>query len=403
MIPADPEPGPGAGPQVEERARQEARWQTRSQFRRQIRRVRRLRRSRRVAAFATIVVMGLALSALASRPPSTVAVTVAGTLVTVHHGSHPALSDALRAARVSPHDGALVSALTRSVLDPHHDPAVLFVNGQPAVRGSKLEAGDSVSFVDGVDAVEPLEVRQTPVEPGGLPAVEKTLWRPGHRGLANSEVGAVSGEVVSSSRITSPTPAAPERANVVALTFDDGPSPQWTPQVLQILRDEGVKATFCTVGYATQRNPDLVRLERDRGHAACDHTLHHIVTLGSRPRSQIHDEIDGQADRLQDILHESPQLYRPPGGSLSPEVIDVAHQRGLRVMLWDVDPHDYQRPPAPVILQRILDRVKPGSIILMHDGGGDRSQTVAMLRPLIDQLKGRGFTFTTPVDEPPAL
>ena len=115
------------------------------------------------------------------------------------------------------------------------------------------------------------------------------------------------------------------------------------------------------------------------------------------------DEIFGQADKLEEILHESPHLYRPPGGNLSPLVIEVAHQRGLRVLLWDVDPHDYQRPPAPVILQRILDRVRPGSIILMHDGGGDRSQTVAMLRPLIEALKGRGYSFSTPVDEPPAL
>jgi peptidoglycan/xylan/chitin deacetylase (PgdA/CDA1 family) len=221
--------------------------------------------------------------------------------------------------------------------------------------------------------------------------------------LADSEVGTVSGEVVTSSRVSAPTPAAPERANVVALTFDDGPSPQWTPQVLQILLDEGVKATFCTVGYATQHYPELVRLERQRGNAACDHTLHHIVSLASRPRSQIHDEIFGQADRLQDVLQESPQLYRPPGGSLSPDVISVAHERGLRVLLWDVDPHDYERPAAPVILQRILDRVRPGSVILMHDGGGDRSQTVAMLRLLIDQLKARGFSFSTPVDQPPAL
>jgi peptidoglycan/xylan/chitin deacetylase (PgdA/CDA1 family) len=73
------------------------------------------------------------------------------------------------------------------------------------------------------------------------------------------------------------------------------------------------------------------------------------------------------------------------------------------VLLWDVDPHDYERPPAPVILQRILDRVRPGSVILMHDGGGDRSQTVAVLRPLIDQLKARGFSFSTPVDQPPAI
>ncbi|TML38918.1 MAG: polysaccharide deacetylase family protein [Actinobacteria bacterium] len=367
-----------------------------------LRRRRRLRRSRRVAAFAVVVLLGLALTTLASRPPGTILVTVAGTLVRVRH-SHPTVSDALRAARMGTHDGALLSAVTHQVLDPHHDPTLVLLNGHPAVQATDIESGDGIALVDGVDAVEPVEARQTPISPGGLPPVERTLWRPGHAGVADSEVGSVSGEVVTSSRISAPTPAAPERANVVALTFDDGPSPQWTPQVLQILLDEGVKGTFCTVGYATQHYPGLVKLERQRGNAACDHTLHHIVTLASRPRSQIHDEIFGQADKLQDVLQESPQLYRPPGGSLSPDVISVAHERGLRVLLWDVDPHDYERPPAPVILQRILDRVRPGSVILMHDGGGDRSQTVAMLRPLIDQLKARGFSFSTPVDEPPAI
>jgi peptidoglycan-N-acetylglucosamine deacetylase len=368
---------------------------------RPLRRRRRLRRSRRVAAFATVLLLGLALTTLASGPPATIVVTVAGTLVRVRH-SHPTVSDALRAAGMGSHDGALLSAVTHQVLDPHHDPALVLLNGHPAVHATDIESGDAIALVDGVDAVEPVEARQTPISPGGLPPVERTLWRPGHAGVAASEVGSVSREVVTSSRISDPTPAAPERANVVALTFDDGPSPQWTPQVLQILLDEGVKATFCTVGYATQHFPGLVKQERQRGNAACDHTLHHIVTLASRPRSQIRDEIFGQADKLQDVLQESPQLYRPPGGSLSPDVISVAHERGLRVLLWDVDPHDYERPPAPVILQRILERVRPGSVILMHDGGGDRSQTVAMLRPLIDQLKARGFSFSTPVDQPPA-
>jgi len=377
----------------------------RRQSQRQRRRRRRLRRSRRATAFATLVLLALALSAVASRPPSSpIAVTVAGTLVKVRrHGGSASVADALRAARAAPHDGALLAVVSHRVLDAHHDPATFLVDGHPALRASELESGDTITFADGIDSVESVELRETPLEPDGRPAVERTLWRAGHAGVANSQVGAVSGEVLSSTRILSATAAVPERANVVALTFDDGPNAQWTPQVLQILQDEGVKATFCTVGYATQRYPDLVRLEHDRGHAACDHTLHHPLTLPSKPRATVEDEIFGQADKLEEILHESPHLYRPPGGNLSPLVIEVAHQRGLRVLLWDVDPHDYQRPPAPVILQRILDRVRPGSIILMHDGGGDRSQTVAMLRPLIEALKGRGYSFSTPVDEPPAL
>ena len=378
--------------------------EARRRARRAVRRPRRLRRRRRVLAFATLLAVVVGVGALASPAPSTaIVVTVAGTLVRVRHRSRPAVSDALGVARLAPRDGALFSVVTHALLDPHHDPATFAVDGRPAVRTTGLRSGDAITLSDGVDAVESVELRQTPESSGGLPPVERTLWRPGHAGVDDSVVGTVSGEVVSSTRIASPTPAAPERSNVVALTFDDGPNPQWTPQVLQILLDEGVKATFCTVGYATDRYPDLVKLEHDEGDATCDHSLHHVLTLPSKPPPKIHDEIFGQADKLEVLLHASPQLYRPPGGSLSPEVISVAHERGLRVMTWDVDPHDYQRPSAAVILQRILDHVHPGSIILMHDGGGDRSQTVAMLPTLIDDLRARGFSFSTPVDEPPAL
>jgi peptidoglycan/xylan/chitin deacetylase (PgdA/CDA1 family) len=92
--------------------------------------------------------------------------------------------------------------------------------------------------------------------------------------------------------------------------------------------------------------------------------------------------------------------YRPPANALSPFIIQVAHARHLRVLSYSVDPSDYRRPAAAVLLPRILARVRPGSIIVLHDGGGDRSQTVAVLKPLIDNLKAQGYRFTTVLDEP---
>src|SRR6267143_5851387 len=80
-----------------------------------------------------------------------------------------------------------LSAVTHRVLDPHHDPALVLLDGHPAVRTTDIESGDAIALVDGVDAVEPVEARQTPISPGGLPPVERTLWRPGHAGLADSE------------------------------------------------------------------------------------------------------------------------------------------------------------------------------------------------------------------------
>jgi peptidoglycan/xylan/chitin deacetylase (PgdA/CDA1 family) len=180
---------------------------------------------------------------------------------------------------------------------------------------------------------------------------------------------------------------------VVALTFDDGPDPRWTPAVLQILKAENVKATFCTIGYLAQRHPELVKAEFDAGNTVCDHSMHHILTLPSRPHPQIVDEVLQAADVIRTITGQNPIFYRPPGGSLNQDIIDTAHQRGLRVLKWSVDPKDYTKPPAPAILARVTAKVGPGAVILLHDGGGDRSQTVGMLKQLIDELKHRGFTF----------
>ena len=183
------------------------------------------------------------------------------------------------------------------------------------------------------------------------------------------------------------------RERMVAMTFDDGPDPRWTPAILQILKEENVKATFCTIGYLAQRHADLVKAEFDAGHSLCDHSMHHMLNLPSRPHPQIVDEVLQAADAIRNITGQNPLFYRPPGGNLNQDIIDTAHQRSLRVLKWSVDPKDYTKPPAPAILARITAKVGPGAVILLHDGGGDRSQTVAMLKQLIEELKHRGFTF----------
>lgn len=183
---------------------------------------------------------------------------------------------------------------------------------------------------------------------------------------------------------------------LVALTFDDGPDPRWTPVVLQILRDEGVVATFCSVGTMAAAHPDLVRAEAAQGHAACNHTVRHDGHLDRRPPPEVAAEVNGQADTLRAILGADPPYYRAPGGNLSPAMVDVAHQRGMRVLHWSADVADF-RPHSPGAMTATMPNfVRPGAIILLHDGGGDRSPTVAMLRPLIQELKARGYVFVLP-------
>ena len=133
----------------------------------------------------------------------------------------------------------------------------------------------------------------------------------------------------------------------------------------------------------------------------CDHTLHHDVHLDRKERGEVRDEIDGQADKIRDVTGHDPAFYRAPGGTISPTIVDVAHERGLRIVNWSIDSGDYRKPAPDALKAYILGRVRPGSVILMHDGGGDRSHTVDMLRGLIWELRARGYSFAVPEPTPP--
>ena len=346
----------------------------------------------RLTALGAVVVLLAGFWLVSGGQQPTTKVRVDGRTVWVS-GRQPTVGSALAAARVRPRDGLLFSVVTHRVIDTHAAPAQLFLDDTPTQLGQQLKADERIVVKNGPDATEKIVSRRVEGLGPGLPPVEDRIWiSPG--GTEEAQVGERSGEIVARSG----TPAAAEPAHaetgmVVALSFDDGPDPRWTPAILQILKDENVKATFCTIGYLAQRHPELVKAEFDAGNTVCDHSMHHILNLPTRPHPQIIDEVDQAADVVRNIIGENPLFYRPPGGNLNQDIIDTAHQRALRVLKWSVDPKDYTKPPAPVILARIEAKVGPGAVILMHDGGGDRSQTVAMLKQLIDDLKKRGFTF----------
>ncbi|MEH1012500.1 polysaccharide deacetylase family protein [Micromonospora sp. CPCC 206060] len=176
----------------------------------------------------------------------------------------------------------------------------------------------------------------------------------------------------------------------VALTFDDGPHPQWTPKVLDQLRAARVKATFCMVGSKVRQHPALVvRIVRE-GHQLCNHSWQHDVDLGTRPEAQIRADLarTNQAIRTAVPGVEIP-YYRQPGGRWTPEVVAVAKALGMQSLHWTVDPQDWAKPTASVISKRVTDRVRPGSIVLLHDGGGDRSATLRACPGMIAAIKQR--------------
>ena len=187
-------------------------------------------------------------------------------------------------------------------------------------------------------------------------------------------------------------PQAP--ADAVALTIDDGPHPEWTPRVLDLLAREHVPATFSVVGVHARAFPTLVQRIADEGHGVCNHTLTHPEPFAHRPAGEIERQVAETQAAIADAAGVTPHLFRSPGGGWSPVVFDAAARHGLVPIDWDVDPRDWSRPGVAAIKRRLL-RAKPGDILLCHDGGGDRAQTYTALTRVLPELKSRGLTFVT--------
>ena len=322
-------------------------------------------------------------------------------------GERPTVATIMRATGLRLPPGRRYSVVSRRVItdrDPSVAP-VIFVDGHLAAASTPVRGGERIVVTAG-SAIEPMVVRslrlaadERVTPSAGLPDVERFIWHPGSPSHQAELVGALSGEVVLTGPVTPATNAQPETGKVVALSFDDGPNPTWTPQVLRILAAERVPATFCDVGRWAWVYPDLVRAEAAQGETLCDHTVDHDTTLDRASRERVVFEVERGADLIESVAGVRPRFYRPPAGILSPDVIATAHRQGLRVLTWSVDPSDYLTPPPDVLRARILSQVRSGAVILLHDGGGFRANTVGMLAQLIDTLKAEGYGFTTPAQE----
>ncbi|MFJ6078063.1 bifunctional polysaccharide deacetylase/glycosyltransferase family 2 protein [Pseudarthrobacter sp. NPDC092419] len=207
------------------------------------------------------------------------------------------------------------------------------------------------------------------------------------------------GPVIDARGGTVRTVSPPE--GTLALTFDDGPDPAWTPRILDILRKHNVRATFFVVGSAAIEHPDLVRRIVAEGHEIGVHTLTH-ADLGSAPewRQQLEIQADHQA--IAALTGRTPTLLRPPFSSGNAEVSDAtweaiqaAADQGYLTVLSSRDSKDWQRPGADVIGRNLAPSSRGGDVLLMHDGGGDRSQTVAALDSSLAQFADQGFRVTS--------
>jgi cellulose synthase/poly-beta-1,6-N-acetylglucosamine synthase-like glycosyltransferase/peptidoglycan/xylan/chitin deacetylase (PgdA/CDA1 family)/spore germination protein YaaH len=184
----------------------------------------------------------------------------------------------------------------------------------------------------------------------------------------------------------------------VALTFDDGPDPEWTPQILDILKKANAKAAFFLVGVNAEKYPGLVRRIVNEGHEVGNHTYYHPNLALTWPE-HVRLELNATQLLIEMITGRSTTLFRPPyAADTQPSQMSelmplrIAQELSYLVVLENIDPQDWARPGADIILQRVRQQRRDGSIILLHDAGGDRSQTVAALPKILDWLHTRGDT-----------
>ncbi|WP_235440448.1 polysaccharide deacetylase family protein [Paenibacillus sp. DMB20] len=187
------------------------------------------------------------------------------------------------------------------------------------------------------------------------------------------------------------------RMKQIALTFDDVPDPRFTPQVLDILKKEGVKATFFAVGDRARKHPDLVaRIKRD-GHAIGNHSYNHAL-FSKLSLEQFRDQIERTNRIIKSITGIFPRLIRPPYGEINEEQLRWARKNNYKVVNWNVDSLDWKGLCKDEVKQNILSAAGPGAIVLQHAGGGvgsDLTGTIKALPEVISELRRKGYRFVT--------
>ncbi len=185
---------------------------------------------------------------------------------------------------------------------------------------------------------------------------------------------------------------------VVALSFDDGPHPTFTPRLLDILEKHDVPATFFLIGRYVRRHPDIAQRIAAGRHEIGNHTYHHRI-MPLLPGKMLEHEICTTHELIRDATGREAQLLRPPMGLFTRRTVDVIEACGYKTVVGDVYPRDPNLPGTERIVSRVLRRTRPGSLIILHDGGNtrsvDRSQTLTAVDRIIPELKKRGFRFIT--------
>ncbi|WP_146547776.1 polysaccharide deacetylase family protein [Rummeliibacillus suwonensis] len=184
------------------------------------------------------------------------------------------------------------------------------------------------------------------------------------------------------------------KEKVIALTFDDGPDPRYTSQILEVLAKYDAKATFFMLGKSAEKYPEIVKRQFNEGHELANHTYSHPFKIGG---SKLKEELKKTNDIIYNITGYAPTLFRPVGGIYTDDIINTAKKSGYKVVIWSwhLDTQDWKSPGVRKISKKVLDGASPGDVVLFHDGGGNRTQTIKALEQILPVLKKRGYKFVT--------
>lgn len=333
---------------------------------------------------AVVVALTFAATRLAEGPPL-VGIRVDGELLHVEKGT--TFGELVRREDLRARAGRLLD-VEGDILERHADPGEVLLNGAAPSRSAALRAGDSIEVANGEDMTEPtvklVQKLPTPVAPNpasviGTSEAEEVTVR-----------GKLSGKVL---REFTRRTGVLHRPRAVALTFDDGPWPRTTMKILDILIRHKAKASFFVVGYLAERYPMLVRREVSSGMTVANHSWSHPADPAFRDLASSRTSTEmSRPNELIERYGPPVRLFRPPGGSWDDDVRQTAARLGMRLVLWDVDTLDWKRSTTPKqITKRVLSNVRPGSIVLMHDGGGDARDTIEALPDIIKGIRKEGL------------
>ena len=308
------------------------------------------------------------------------------------------------------------------------DPTV-YLDGEAVNLSDCISDAGNITAENGEDEIEPYEAtqeitasetkiaRDKEAEAEGATSnvfnfyngVLHVVTKQGQDGIVETRTGATSGKTATVTvqemepRVFENLhPVLSDSNKLVALTFDDGPNPEdgGTADILEVLAKYNVKATFFMLGSQAEEYPEMAKKVADAGHQVCSHSYSHASEhyLDKASASDVVDQLTKAREAIAAAVGYEPAYMRPPGGNVDVDAIVAAGTLADGYIGWSVDPHDYDLPGANVIAQNIESQVTPGAIVLLHDGGGDRTQTAEAIDEAIPKLQEQGYTFVT-IDE----